>query len=639
MYRPLVAVLFLGAVPAVARAADGGFDAHGFTLSAFGSDPRSPLVVTAPGRFSAWQWYAGGLLEYAKEPLVLYQYEGDELVAETPVLDDLLAANLSAGFALHDRVRLDVGLPLYLSSSGADGTPQGFAPGDLHVAAFVALVRPAEGDAPGAGLGLVPFVDVPTGDEAAWLGQSGPGGGAKLSGGWSGREVSLGLEVGASFQPEIAVGNLRGADRLLLGGNVGFLLDPSLGLNAEMHAGLPFSTNEELGSDAPAEVLVSLRKRMDSGAHLTMGAATALSKGASAADFRVFLGGGFGAAPGPRDVDRDGLADSADRCPEQPETVNGRADDDGCPDTLSAVAVKVTRDGEVVEGAVLTVRGPGGVREVTTGVAPYVFDTNQGEAWAFAAAQGACLRGEATVTAGEGRTEALVELRPARGASATVVVVDAAGQPVPDARTTWTGGDPACVSGEAGAAGVAQPAAPGSYSVQVSAPGYKPKVVEVTLAAGDARELRVTLDPARAAVVGAQIVINTPIFFDVGKDSIRADSLPVLEDVLEILRKHPEFTKIEIAGHTDSDGGEAANLSLSQRRVESVRRWFIQRGIEPDRMVARGYGESQPIDTNATEDGRARNRRVEFNILTRSDGGAAMPGAPGPVDAKPASPR
>lgn len=639
MYRPLVAVLLLGALPSVSRAADGGFDAHGFTLSAFGNDARAPLVVTAPGRFSAWQWYAGGLLEYAKEPLVLYEYQGDQLVSEAPVLDDLLAANLSAGFAVHDRVRLDLGLPLYLSSSGADGRPQGFAPGDLHVAAFVALLRPAEGEVPGAGLGLVPFVDVPTGAEAEYLGQSGPGGGVKLSGGWAGREVSMGLEVGASFEPAIEVGNLRGADRLLLGGNVGFLLDPSLGLNAELHAGLPFATNEELGTDAPAEVLVSLRKRMDSGAHLSMGAATAVSTGASAADFRVFLGGGFGSAPGPRDRDRDGIADSLDRCPELPETVNRRADDDGCPDTLSAVAVRVTRDGAPVEGAALHVRGPGGERDVTSGAAPYVFDTNAGEAWSFDASAGACLRGTAATTAGDGRTEVSVELRPARGATATFVVVDGAGQVLPEAKTTWSGADPACVSTEPGAAGVAQPAAPGSYTVQVSAPGHKPKTVELSLAAGDTKELRVSLDPARAAIVGSQIVINTPIFFDVGKDSIRADSVPVLEDVLEILRKHPEITKIEIAGHTDSEGGEAANLSLSQRRVESVRRWFIQRGVEPDRMVAKGYGETQPIDTNATEDGRARNRRVEFNIVSRSDGGAAMPGAPGTLDARPASPR
>lgn len=639
MYRPLAAVLLLGAAPSVGWAADGGFDAHGFTLSAFGNDPRAPLVVTAPGRFSAWQWYAGGLLEYAKEPLVLYQYDGDQLLAQTPVLDDLLAANLSAGFALHDRVRLDVGLPLYLSSSGADGSPQGFAPGDLHLAAFVALIRPADADVPGTGLGLVPFVDVPTGDEALYLGQSGPGGGAKLTGGWSGREVAMGIEVGASFEPEIAVGNLRGADRLLLGGNVGFLLDPSLGLNAELHAGLPFAANEELGTDAPAEVLVSLRKRMDSGAHLTMGAATAISTGATAADFRVLLGGGFGAAPGPRDRDRDGVADEVDRCPDVPETRNGRADEDGCADSLAAVAVRVTRDGAPVEGAALHVRGPGGERDVSTGAAPYVFDAEVGETWSFEASSGACLRGAATVTAGDGRTEAVVELRPARGATATVRVLDGAGQAVPDAKTTWSGGDAACVSTEPGAAGVAQPAAPGRYTVQVSAPGFKPKTIEVELAAGDARELDVTLSPARAAIVGAQIVINTPIFFDVGKDSIRADSIPVLEDVLEILGKHPEITKIEIAGHTDSDGRESENLALSQRRVESVRRWFIQRGIEPDRMVARGYGESLPIDTNATEDGRARNRRVEFNIVARSDSGAAMPAAPGTVDTKPASPR
>jgi outer membrane protein OmpA-like peptidoglycan-associated protein len=73
--------------------------------------------------------------------------------------------------------------------------------------------------------------------------------------------------------------------------------------------------------------------------------------------------------------------------------------------------------------------------------------------------------------------------------------------------------------------------------------------------------------------------------------------------------------KIEIGGHTDDKGSDDYNLTLSEGRAQSVKDYLIEKGIAADRMTAKGYGETEPISSNATDQGRAENRRVEFTIL------------------------
>ena len=74
---------------------------------------------------------------------------------------------------------------------------------------------------------------------------------------------------------------------------------------------------------------------------------------------------------------------------------------------------------------------------------------------------------------------------------------------------------------------------------------------------------------------------------------------------------------LEIGGHTDNVGTDAANIKLSQERADSVREYFIGKGIEPDRVQSKGYGEAKPKTTNDTEEGKQINRRVEFKVLKK----------------------
>jgi outer membrane protein OmpA-like peptidoglycan-associated protein len=86
--------------------------------------------------------------------------------------------------------------------------------------------------------------------------------------------------------------------------------------------------------------------------------------------------------------------------------------------------------------------------------------------------------------------------------------------------------------------------------------------------------------------------------------------------VARILKEHPVLVRLEIAGHTDSRGAHDYNVQLSQDRAEAVRRYLVEKGVEPSRLVAKGYGPDQPIDTNDTVAGRQKNRRTEFHSVS-----------------------
>ncbi|HEX8061017.1 MAG TPA: OmpA family protein [Cyclobacteriaceae bacterium] len=104
------------------------------------------------------------------------------------------------------------------------------------------------------------------------------------------------------------------------------------------------------------------------------------------------------------------------------------------------------------------------------------------------------------------------------------------------------------------------------------------------------------------------------IYFDNDKSTLKPASFVELRKVLDFLTANPKIA-VEIAGHTDSNGSDEHNLALSQGRSEAVVEWLISQGVDVSRLSARGYGESKPIDTNATKEGQANNRRVEFTVV------------------------
>jgi OOP family OmpA-OmpF porin len=117
-----------------------------------------------------------------------------------------------------------------------------------------------------------------------------------------------------------------------------------------------------------------------------------------------------------------------------------------------------------------------------------------------------------------------------------------------------------------------------------------------------------------ARLVGDRIELLTPITFETADDAPTAEGARVLDEVVRILRLHPDV-RIEVGVHTDSTGMDAFNLRVSQARAQAIQTYLVRHGIPAGRIHAEGFGETMPIDSNSTAEGRARNRRVEIRVL------------------------
>ncbi|MFC2116933.1 OmpA family protein, partial [Bacteroidota bacterium] len=106
-------------------------------------------------------------------------------------------------------------------------------------------------------------------------------------------------------------------------------------------------------------------------------------------------------------------------------------------------------------------------------------------------------------------------------------------------------------------------------------------------------------------------IIANGIRFDIGKASIKPESMGIINEVVNLMNKYPDL-KFSVEGHTDSDGSDELNMELSQKRSESVMNSMIGLGIPEDRLEAKGWGESKPISGDTSPEGKANNRRVEF---------------------------
>jgi outer membrane protein OmpA-like peptidoglycan-associated protein len=115
-------------------------------------------------------------------------------------------------------------------------------------------------------------------------------------------------------------------------------------------------------------------------------------------------------------------------------------------------------------------------------------------------------------------------------------------------------------------------------------------------------------------VEAKEIRILERIEFETGKATLRSESIPVLEGVQRALGEHPEIRKVKVEGHTDNRGPDAFNLRLSRNRAKAVVAWLVEHGVASDRLISEGFGETRPLESNGTEDGRQRNRRVQFMI-------------------------
>ncbi|MEZ4921938.1 MAG: OmpA family protein [Crocinitomicaceae bacterium] len=152
----------------------------------------------------------------------------------------------------------------------------------------------------------------------------------------------------------------------------------------------------------------------------------------------------------------------------------------------------------------------------------------------------------------------------------------------------------------------------GNYGIAVKADGYLFHSENFDIPAGSAYNMVNKTIELKNIKIGSKIALRN-VFFDTGKSTLRSESNAELDRLVQLLKDVPGL-KIELSGHTDNTGSATANVQLSQDRAQAVMNYLVSKGISKSRLTAKGYGDSMPVATNDTSEGRQLNRRTEFEI-------------------------
>lgn len=323
-----------------------------------------------------------------------------------------------------------------------------------------------------------------------------------------------------------------------------------------------------------------------------------------------------------RDTDSDGIWDGVDQCPLVPETYNGIKDEDGCPDGIG--------DGPpILAGDPTRGRGQG----VSTGEGLAGIDSatiagggRQGRGQGVGTGEGGGAIDSATI-AGGGRQGRGQGVGTGEGEGSTDYDrITGAGYSGP-----VRGHGHGVSAGEGGIWRVRRDTVYGPAEQPLLARyyGYTPRAVQhiVPMRSSIDTSMRTsTFDYETADIVSPLPVFNlenvteggifvlTDVHFDFDLDVIRREYMADLMEKVVVFKAYPQMV-VEIRGHTDAEGTDTYNENLSMRRALSVKNFFVQSGVSPSRIMAKGFGETRPLMDNSSDLGRAFNRRVEIYIV------------------------
>ncbi len=530
------------------------------------------------------------LLSYTDKPLV-YTFDTGEQV---PLVGGVAQADLMLSFS-YDRFRLGVDVPIYLAADGVGASGE-TAIGDIAFDGKVMLLP--ESDAP-LGLALGGRVFLPTAGSQNALGA--PNTGWEFSAIADKRVLDdkglLAANVGFRGGPKAELENITVDDYLTWRAGVAYDVLTALAFSGELVGSYNLRGGQE-DSALPMEAMLGAHLLSDD-VNIRLGAGAGLTPGIGAPDWRVVLGVDFPLENPDPDTDGDGLSDSIDECPTEPEDVDTVLDDDGCPDAPTPVTVNVVdADGKTIDDATIEL--------------PAESPLEPGTYTAKATADG-YRPGEAIFEVGPAEEAKTITL-PLELITGTVSVkvIDAAGEPV-EAEILLAGKEVAKATDWTG------PSVPGEVHVVARTQGYKIANQTIDVEADGQVDVVLTLEPSKADLVGDRIDIRDSVYFDTGKAKIQERSFELLDEVASLLDAHPELTKMRIEGHTDSRGSASSNKTLSQKRADSVKQYLVEKGIEEVRLSAVGFGEEKPLDEAKTSAAYEKNRRVDFFVEERAD--------------------
>jgi len=429
-------------------------------------------------------WDLSLVTDYAVRPLV------EVLNGKTEaIILGLTSTNLAFSSSIIPRTRLEIVAPMHPLGQARDGSF--FAMGDVRVGAVVPAIA---ADGRRIGVALAPSVWMPTGNSTYFVGNPGFGWGGVVTVAQELDRIGWVANVGARVGRADASRNLQAGSGVLLGLGAHYFATDNIALLWEgtVQGGTGWA-------ELPLETMASSRFRLPGGVWATLGVGAGLNDDAGTSAMRVIAGLGWNKRTEDReeqfqgwladpnaDRDGDGFVDSEDACPDQPETVDGFTDEDGCPEL----------DGD-------------------------------GDGVAFE--RDLCPR------------EAIY----------------------PEQDPRYSDG---C--------------------------------------------------PKLAELAGQRITVADPVFFEEASTRILIGAQAVLEAIYNELEDHPEVIHLLVEGHTNDTGSSRYNYALADQRAQAVVVWLVNRGVDRNRLIHKGYGFDRPLLPHGHPDAQEVNRRVVFTVMS-----------------------
>jgi outer membrane protein OmpA-like peptidoglycan-associated protein len=538
------------------------------------------------------------IFSLAANPL---QQSTSDFTRETGAIDVLAAFHGRVGFAFTSWAEIDLTwafLQFARTDSGLatiGGDPaEVFSFGDLQIEG---RFKPLFEEKHVISLMIRPFVTFPTGNRKLFLTSGVPTVGVDLTVSRTLWRFNLAGNIGYRLkEPGFAqVGvNLAADDEILYGLGVGFQVIPNrLDINLELDGvgvvGPGLSAIGDYGgrgaAHSPLELFVNARIRTDKGIDIIVGGGPGLTPGAGTPTARFFAGVSY--APS-RDRDGDGILDPDDKCVADPEDFDDFEDIDGCPeadndqDGILDGADSCPVDAEDIDNF----RDEDGCPDVDND-SDGILDGQDG--CPLEAEDPDRFEDEDGCPDVDNDYDGILD----RNDLCPVDAEDMDG---------WNDDD-----------GCPDPDNDGDGFLDASdlCPNAAENINEFKDDDG-------CPDDVIAVIREGKIVILEKVLFVTAKDKILKRSERVLQAVKDRLNETPTITKVRIEGHTDDRGSDTYNQRLSEKRANAILRFLVKNGIAPERLEAVGFGEAKPIDANKTEDGRERNRRVDFTIVSQT---------------------
>lgn len=541
-------------------------------------------------------------LDYAHEPLVWLRDVTNPDAGSYDVVSEQLALHPGIWLALFDRVLLYMQMPLNAVVSQGDDLPAGTAAEYRNFATIGAYVLGARvnvlGDhgSPGT-LGIQASLGLPLGKwvggvSTSFVSETTISGQVALLGELHIHpRFRLGANLGMLFRKRALAQNLELGDELLLAIGAAAMLHKDESTTIEMLVELFGNTvlpNVFSKEATPIEALIGLKAHFANGWSGGLGGDLGLTGGYGSPNYRLIamLGWALLSKPDDPDYDRDGIENSSDRCPRSPEDKRGPDVTDGCP----LADADGDGDGVYDDKDRCLDRAEDGDN----------FDDDDG-----------CPDED---NDGDGLLDASDKCPDRAEDPDDYEDEDGCPDPDNDGDTVLDVDDKCPREAED----------KDSYQDQDGCPDPDNDgdgIVDAADSCPNEAESKNGVDdedgcPDLVRFAGTQIMTLRPIHFETNSAIIKSDSESILQEMAAVITNHEEIEVLSIDGHTDATGIPAKNLKLSQDRAESVRAFLIGLGIPAERLIAKGYGDTQPIADNKTSDGRTKNRRVEFNIVS-----------------------